>query len=68
VTTRIAAFVPGPSPVGTEKPLRVTRKRIVVSTMALDRFLAGFSDEIVGAIETVWKYACDAKEADRDHE
>ena len=46
------------------RPLRVTRKRVVVSTLALEEFLTEFSDDMVDAIEAVWEYAYEKKAAE----
>jgi hypothetical protein len=39
------------------RPLRITKKRVVVSTLALEEFLVEFTPQVVDAIETVWDYA-----------
>jgi hypothetical protein len=46
------------------RPIRITKKRIVVSVCALEDFLGEFTAEMVDAIETVWEYAYETKEAE----
>jgi hypothetical protein len=45
------------------RPVRITKKRIIVNTCALEEFLQEFNEDMVDSIETVWQYAYDTKEA-----
>jgi hypothetical protein len=45
------------------RPLRITKKRIVVSTPALEEFLTGFTEDLVDAIENRLEFAYEQKAA-----